>query len=244
MKKLLIALILLLAVPVWAGPHIEYVTPAASETVAGTTERCTDAEMVAGTSTACAGTPANVKAKLGPQTDGGILIGAGQAAAIEATAAGATTEILVGGGAGAPPVWTTATGSGAPVRATSPSLTTPNMTVSEYVEAASDTLSALQVSGGQINNYGQADDTTIILPACAAGYNFDVILGTTVAKYYRLDPAAGDLIILDGVAGTDGKYIGIASAVAGAAVTCRAIQTGASAYDWACYTVSGAWVAE
>lgn len=39
-------------------------------------------------------------------------------------AAGATTTILVGGGA-ANPVWTTATGTGAPVRATSPTLVTP-----------------------------------------------------------------------------------------------------------------------
>jgi hypothetical protein len=38
---------------------------------------------------------------------------------------GATTEVLVGGGASALPVWTTATGSGAPVRATSPTLVTP-----------------------------------------------------------------------------------------------------------------------
>jgi len=37
---------------------------------------------------------------------------------------GATTKILVGGGAAAP-VWTEATGSGAPVRATSPTLVTP-----------------------------------------------------------------------------------------------------------------------
>lgn len=48
--------------------------------------------------------------------------------------AGATTEILVGGGASALPVWTTATGSGAPVRGTSPSLTSP------------------AISGGTINN--------------------------------------------------------------------------------------------
>ncbi len=39
-------------------------------------------------------------------------------------AAGATTKILVGGGA-ANPVWTEATGSGSPVRATSPTLVTP-----------------------------------------------------------------------------------------------------------------------
>jgi len=55
------------------------------------------------------------------------LIAAGTTAtgAHQTLAAGATTEILVGGGASALPVWTTATGSGSPVRATSPTLTTP-----------------------------------------------------------------------------------------------------------------------
>lgn len=38
---------------------------------------------------------------------------------------GATTAILVGGGVGSLPVWTAATGSGAPVRATSPTLVAP-----------------------------------------------------------------------------------------------------------------------
>lgn len=55
------------------------------------------------------------------------LLAAGTTAtgAHQTLAAGATTEILVGGGASALPVWTTATGSGAPVRATSPALVTP-----------------------------------------------------------------------------------------------------------------------
>lgn len=57
------------------------------------------------------------------------LIAAGTTAtgAHQTLAAGATTEILVGGGASALPVWTTATGSGAPVRATSPALVTPSL---------------------------------------------------------------------------------------------------------------------
>lgn len=57
------------------------------------------------------------------------LIAAGTTAtgAHQTLPAGLTTEILVGGGASALPVWTTATGSGAPVRATSPSLVTPNI---------------------------------------------------------------------------------------------------------------------
>lgn len=203
MKKLFIAILLLLAVPVWAGPSIEYVTPDASETVAGNTERCTDAETVTGTKTDCAATAANITAKMAaPGAIGGTTPAAG--------------------------TFTTLKGN-----------------FDEIVKAsATNTLSAAEMKGQQINNYGQADDALVELAAAAEGLNFDVILGTTVAKYYRLDPAAGDLIILDGVAGTDGKYIGIASAVAGAAVTCRAIQTGAAAYDWACYTVSGAWVAE
>ena len=40
---------------------------------------------------------------------------------------GATTDMLVGGGTGAFPVWTTSTGTGAPVRASSPTLVTPNL---------------------------------------------------------------------------------------------------------------------
>ena len=54
---------------------------------------------------------------------GELVIGTGSATA-QKLAAGATTEVLIGGGA-ADPVWTTATGTGAPVRATSPTLVTP-----------------------------------------------------------------------------------------------------------------------
>lgn len=55
------------------------------------------------------------------------LLAAGTTAtgAHQTLAAGLTTEILVGGGASALPVWTAATGSGAPVRATSPTFVTP-----------------------------------------------------------------------------------------------------------------------
>jgi hypothetical protein len=54
------------------------------------------------------------------------LLAAGTTAtgAHQTLAAGLTTEILVGGGTGALPAWTTATGTGAPVRATSPAITT------------------------------------------------------------------------------------------------------------------------
>lgn len=158
--------------------------------------------------------------------------------------AGATTEILVGGGA-ANPVWTTATGSGAPVRGTSPTIATPVVTIPENIVSASGNVTVAQVSGGIINNYGQANDAVLTLPTAAKGYNFVFIAGTTVAKYLRLDTQATDQIYLDGVAGGDGKYIGVASVAAGNSVSCITFQTGATPdYDWFCSTISGAWVAE
>jgi hypothetical protein len=54
---------------------------------------------------------------------------------------GLTTQILVGGGASAFPVWTTATGTGAPVRATSPTIVSP--TINGTVAFASYTVSGV-----------------------------------------------------------------------------------------------------
>lgn len=57
-----------------------------------------------------------------------VATGTTATGAQQTLASGGTTEVLVGGGASALPVWTTATGSGAPVRGTSPTITTPVIT--------------------------------------------------------------------------------------------------------------------
>jgi hypothetical protein len=123
----------------------------------------------------------------------------------------------------------------------STSLTAP---FKEERESATDNVSAAQCYGSVINNYGQSDNATLTLPAAAVGMHFTVILGTTVAKYYRLDPNANDYIILDGVASTDGKYVGVASATIGDTISFRSVQTGASEYNWVAYTSTGAWASE
>lgn len=114
----------------------------------------------------------------------------------------------------------------------------------EIVMAATDSLDANECAGTLINNYGQTDDAVISLPAAAAGMSFVIVLGTTVAKYYRLDPNASDSIFLDGTTTGDGKYVGIASAAKGAVISFIAFQTGASSYDWYAAKVNGTWVAE
>ena len=116
--------------------------------------------------------------------------------------------------------------------------------IKEVVKASGGSITALDCSGTIVNNYGQSADATLTLPAAATGLSFVVALGTTVAKYYRIDPDAGDQIFLDGTGAGDGKYVGIASAAAGKAISFMAIKTGESSYDWIATTISGTWAAE
>lgn len=116
------------------------------------------------------------------------LIAAGTTAtgAHQTLAAGATTEVLVGGGASALPVWTTATGSGAPVRATSPTLVTPALgtpssgtltscTGLPVAGIAASTSTALGVGSVEL---GHATDTTLSRSAAGklAVEGVDVVL--------------------------------------------------------------------
>jgi hypothetical protein len=81
----------------------------------------------------------------------GLLAAGTTATGVQQTLpAAATTEILVGGGASALPVWTTASGSGAPVRATSPTLVTPALGTPTAIVLTSGT--GLPLSTGVTGN--------------------------------------------------------------------------------------------
>lgn len=116
-------------------------------------------------------------AELFPLSQGGITKKATIQDVLDATTYGTdglTTQILVGGGVGVAPVWTTATGGGSPVRQDSPILTTPNLGAAT---ATSITLStALAISSG---GTGQTTATT----------GFDALAPSTTQ---------GDLIYFDG----------------------------------------------
>jgi hypothetical protein len=110
--------------------------------------------------------------------------------------------------------------------------------------SSSANLTAIQLSGTVLGNPTQSGNVTHVLPAIETGLQFDTILGLTAAFYFRLDPNANDSIYLDGVSCADGKYIGLTTVTVGDAISCRAMKTGASTYDWACYTAKGAWACE
>ena len=117
--------------------------------------------------------------------------------------------------------------------------------VPTFVDGSSSAdLTVAQVSSTIIGNPTQSGNVTHVLPAIEAGLGFDAILGLTAAFYFRLDPNANDSIYLDGVSCGDGKYIRLTTVTAGDAISCRAMKTGASAYDWACYTAKGAFACE
>lgn len=105
-------------------------------------------------------------------------------------------------------------------------------------------VTAAQVSNTQINNYGQTADVTLTLPAAARGLAFTVALGQTQANFYRITPNASDSIYIDGVTTGDGKYVGVAAAGIGYAISFVAVQTGATTWDWVASIAAGPWVAQ
>ena len=107
---------------------------------------------------------------------------------------GATTEVLVGGGASALPVWTTATGTGAPVRATSPTLVTPALgtpssgtltnctfpTLNQNTTGSAATLTTTRTIGGS-NFNGSANVTSFPVPGAIGGTTPSTIAATSLA---------------------------------------------------------------
>lgn len=82
---------------------------------------------------------------------GNLVVGGGAGATPTSVTAGATTTILVGGGASTAPVWTTATGTGSPVRADGPTLTAPVLgTIASGNGAALTALSAANITAGGV----------------------------------------------------------------------------------------------
>lgn len=137
-----------------------------------------------------------------------IATGTTATSAQQTLANGATTEILVGGGASALPVWTTAQGSGAPVRATSPSLTTPNIGAATATTLNSLTLTSqttgFTIAGGTSSKTLTLDtdltaSTIFSNPMTAAG---DLIIGGTSGAPTRLGLGAALKVLRVNIGGT------------------------------------------
>ena len=95
---------------------------------------------------------------------------------------GATTDILVGGGVGTAPVWTTATGAGPPVRQDSPSLIAPTRSVANSDNDSSLDFSTTAFAKSQDAILRRNPDQAVHMTAAASGST-----GITVADSDQLD---------------------------------------------------------
>jgi len=111
----------------------------------------------------------------------------------------------------------------------------------ELIKNTSATLNEKEVNGTIINNYGQTTDVTLTLPEAKQGMSFIVVLGTGVAKYFRIKANTNNKIYLNGVAGALGGTIGIESAGAGCAISFVSFKTSENTYDWLAVAIYGDW---
>jgi len=125
--------------------------------------------------------------------------------------------------------------------------TTPNTIrgyLKEITKATSGSLSAAEVAGTIVNNYGQdAADVAITLPAAAAGYNFIAQVSTTQgSNTWKFTAGADDKIYLDGTAGTDNQSV-IVTPTIGDFMTMMTFKNTGETYDWICKSGIGTWTA-
>jgi hypothetical protein len=117
-----------------------------------------------------------------------------------------------------------------------------------YKTATADSpLTAAQCSGTIVSNYGMTDaDCIIDLPTASEGLSFVCILPAVRARYFRLrcPSAQSDKIYLNGVAGSDDGYVGVASGyVTGASCSMFTFKASDGGFDWFCIPLYGTWVA-
>jgi len=129
---------------------------------------------------------------------------------------GATTQILVGGGAGTIAAWTTATGSGSPVRGTSPAFTTSITTASTTFTALAGATTLLTIGGTGATAVFAIPGT---LEASGTTGALTVAGGVYVAKATNaigLVTGSAGLLAITGGSNPDGTVTGVKAYVPGA----------------------------
>lgn len=208
------------------GGTITYVTGAnalnidgtpATTTQSGVVELATNAEAIAGTDTDRAVTPDDLKAKLGAQTNHGVLVGAGTTAAVTALAVGATNTVLLGS-TGADPSFGTVPNAAL----TNSSIT---LTAGDNISVSGSPVSlggAATISVvGATNHAVQVGNASTSLTSLTVGLNGQLLIGATAANpvFANLTSSDASITITTGAGTLDIKTaaVGGVSSVTGTA---------------------------
>jgi hypothetical protein len=113
----------------------------------------------------------------------------------------------------------------------------------EYIEPTTCTLSALELEGNIVNNYGQTDHAIYWLPVASAGQKVDIVCGSAVAgKYLYIVPVTNtEKVYLNGTEGDAGEGIACVP-VCGNRLEIISFKTSSSTWDWLVVTEVGTWL--
>ena len=140
-------------------------------------------------------------------------------------------------------VTTAPTGTGTPVSATSPVLTTASITPQAIDCAATCTPTAAQLSNAIVGNYGQSPTSsgtvTVTAPALVAGINFVMTQGTALTStgVWRLDAGASSLYL--DASTTAQRYATFTAQAVSVALSCYSFKVGGSTWALRCTTLAG-----
>jgi len=171
-------------------------TPATT-TQLGVVTFATNAETIAGSVTNKATTPDDIKAKLGTQTNHGVLVGAGQTAAVTALAVGATNTVLLGNTAADP--------SFGPVPNAALAFSTITLNNGNNITVTGSPISlggsATVSVTGTVNHAIQSGNVSGSLTSLSVGTNGQVLLGATSADaaFATLTSTGGTITYTTGV---------------------------------------------
>lgn len=127
-----------------------------------------------------------------------IATGTTATGAQQTLANGATTEILVGGGASALPAWTTASGTGAPLRQGSPTITTP--VIAQINDANGNEEVIFTATGSAVN------ELTVANAATGAGPKITSTGGDTNIDL-NLSPKGSGSVVISATSSAIGKLV-------------------------------------
>jgi hypothetical protein len=109
----------------------------------------------------------------------------------------------------------------------------------EIIAAATGVLTAAQVNGTVINNYGQTAANTQTLPPAATGLGGAVVIATSGMGAFNLKPATGDIIWLSGTALSANHKVSFGTPAVGNFFTFFSFKTGTSTWAWLVMLISG-----
>ena len=102
---------------------------------------------------------------------------------------------------------------------------------------ATGSLTAAQVNGTLVTNYGMASNGDTTLPAVSSRTRFSIVT-EAASQAWSLKPPSGELFILDGTALDANDEIDIGNVAGDHGILIR-IRTGAATYRWCFYSIEG-----